>query len=204
MAQDPERIRTFNEAMVAFTRQVIPAVLAAYDFSAIRRLLDVGGGYGELLSAILRAYPAMHGAIFDLPRCADGAREQLAAAGVAERSEFLVGSFFESVPNGADAVIMKSIIHDWNDERSLTILRNCRRALPAGGRLLLVERVMPDRLKAEAEHAAVTLSDINMLRGPGGCERTETEYRALLRQGGFATTRVVAAGRMNVIEANPQ
>jgi hypothetical protein len=201
LARDPELARTFNEAMVAFTRQVVPAVLAAYDFSDIRRLIDVGGGYGELLSAILAAYPTMHGAVFDLPGCGDGAKKQFADTGVGERGEFIGGNFFESVPTGADALIMKSIIHDWNDERSLTILRNCRRALPEAGCLLLVERLMPESLEATAEHAAVALSDLNMLRGPGGCERTQAEYGALLGQSGFRVTRVLPAGRMHVIEA---
>ena len=164
-------------------------------------MIDVGGGYGELLSAILAAYPATSGAVFDLPLCADGTKKQFADTGVGERGEFIAGNFFESVPAGADALVMKSIIHDWNDERSLKILGNCRRALPEAGRLLLVERLMPEGLEATAEHAAVTLSDLNMLRGPGGCERTEGEYRALLEQSGFRLMRALPAGRMHVIEA---
>ena len=176
-------------------------MLAAYDFSSITSLMDVGGGYGELLCAILTACPSMRGAIFDLPRCAEGAKKQLAAAGLSGRTEFISGSFFESVPSRVEAIIMKSIIHDWNDERSITILANCRRALPAGGKLLLVERLMPERLEASAEHSAVTLSDLNMLRGPGGCERTAGEYRELLGKSGLTMTRVLPAGRMNVIEA---
>jgi hypothetical protein len=104
-------------------------LLAAYDFSGIWRLFDVGGGFGELLGAILATYPTIRGAVVDLPRCAEGAAKQLADAGVADRSEFIACDFFESVPEGADAIIMKSIIHDWDDERSAVILRNCRRAL---------------------------------------------------------------------------
>ena len=187
--------------MVALTRQVIPAVLAAYDFSSIARLIDVGGGYGELLCAILKACPSLRGAIFDLPRCAEGAKRQLSDAGLSDRGEFISGSFFESVPSGADAVIMKSIIHDWDDERSVKILQNCRSALAAGGKLLLVERIMPEMPEANAEHCSITLSDLNMLRGPGGSERTESEYRDLLSKSGFKMTRVLPAGRWNVIEA---
>src|SRR5579863_2935582 len=115
MAQHPERVKLFNDAMVAYTRRVTPAVVAAYDFSAIKYLIDVGGGHGELISRILKANPSMRGAIYDLPRCADGAKRLLTEAGVDKRCEFIVGNFFESVPAGADAVIMKSIIHDWND-----------------------------------------------------------------------------------------
>jgi len=201
LAQNPNSIMTFNRAMAALTRQLTPAVLAAYDFSRIAKLIDVGGGHGQLLCAILRAYPSMRGAVFDLPRCADGANQQLRAAGVSDRGEFIAGSFFESVPPGADAVILKSIIHDWNDERSLTILHNCRRALAVGGTLLVVERLMPEMLAANPQHSAVTLSDLNMLRGLGGCERTEREYADLLRQSGFRVGRVLPAGSWSLIEA---
>jgi SAM-dependent methyltransferase len=201
MAHDPARAQLFDEGMVALTRQVIPAVLAAYDFSGSARLIDVGGGYGELLCAILTACPSMRGAIFDMPRCAEGAKRQLSDAGLTDRGEFIAGSFFESVPSGADAVIMKSIIHDWDDERSVKILQNCRRALAAGGKLLLVERIMPEIPEANTEHCSVTLSDLNMLRGPGGSERTEREYRELLSKSGFKMACVLPGGRWNVIEA---
>jgi len=201
MAQNPERVKVFNEAMVALTRHVIPGVLSAYDFSPIGRLIDVGGGYGELLCAILKAYPSMRGAIYDLARCAEGANKHLNEAGLSGRCEFISGSFFESVPTGADAVIMKSIIHDWDDARSIKILQNCRQALTQRGKLLLVERIMPEIPNADTEHCSVALSDLNMLRGPGGSERTECEYRELLSKGGFKVTRVLAAGRSNVIEA---
>ena len=191
----------FNEAMVAFTRLITPEVLAAYDFADISKLTDVGGGYGELLSAILRQHPGMRGAIFDLPHCADGARRRLHEEGISDRCDFIAGNFFESIPAGADAYILKSIIHDWNDERSRTILSNCRRALNEKGKVLLVERIMPEELKPTAEHRMATLSDLNMLRGPGGCERTEREFRSLLRDSGFQLTRVLPAGSMHVIEA---
>lgn len=201
MAQNPRAVQLFNEAMVALTRQVIPAVLAAYDFSSITRLIDVGGGYGELLCAILQACPSLRGAIFDLPRCAEGAKKQLGDAGLSDRGEFISGNFFESVPSGADAVIMKSVIHDWDDACSITILQNCHRALAAGGKLLLVERIMPEIPEANADDCSVTLSDLNMLRGPGGSERTEREYHELLSKSGFTMTRVLSAGRWNVIDA---
>ncbi|HVO26472.1 MAG TPA: methyltransferase [Candidatus Margulisiibacteriota bacterium] len=201
MAEVGAVARTFNEAMVALTRLVTPAVLAAYDFSGISKLMDVGGGYGELLSAILTAHPDMRGGIFDLAHCADGARKRLHDAGVHDRCEFIAGNFFEVVPTGWDACILKSIIHDWNDERSRTILSNCRRALNERGKVLLVERIMPETLEPTAEHRMATLSDLNMLRGPGGSERTEPEFRALLRDSGFELTRVLPAGPMHVIEA---
>jgi hypothetical protein len=191
----------FNEAMVAMTRQVAPAVVAAYDFAGISRLTDVGGGHGELIGAILSAHPGMRGTIIDLPQCAEGARRHLAETGLSGRCEFVVGSFFDSVPSGSDALIMKSIIHDWDDARSLKILGNCRHALTSTGRLLLVERLMPDVPKTGIADRLAAMSDLNMLRGPGGCERTEDQFRALLAQAGFRISRVLPAGLVNVIEA---
>ena len=193
----------FNQGMVCLTRLIVPDVLAAYDFSGIGRLMDVGGGHGELLGAILDAYPSLRGVIYDLPHCADGARRHLAEAGVADRCDFVGCSFFESVPPGTDAIVMKSIIHDWDDEKSLVILRNCRRALGAGGRVLLVERIMPDAPKPMPGDRATALSDLNMLCGPGGRERTEREFRELLARGGFGMTRVVSTGQFYLIEAAP-
>jgi hypothetical protein len=191
----------FNEAMVAMTRQVAPAVVAAYDFAGISRLTDVGGGHGELIGAILSAHPAMRGTIVDLPQCAEGARRHLAGTGLTGRCEFVAGSFFDSVPSGSDALIMKSVIHDWDDARSLKILGNCRRALANTGRLLLVERLMPDVPAADLAGRLAVLSDLNMLRGPGGCERTEGQFRTLLASAGFHVSRVLPAGLMDVIEA---
>ena len=192
----------FNDAMVAITQFVAPAVASAYDFSAIGRLIDVGGGHGELLAAILNAYPSLRGAVLDLPSCAEGARRHLAAAGVSGRCEFVAGNFFESIPVGADALILKSVIHDWDDQRSIRILANCRRALTQAGKLLLVERIMPDVLdESRAEDRSIVLHDLNMLRGPGGAERTEREFRSVLTKAGFTLTCVIPAGPMHVIEA---
>ena len=190
----------FNEAMVSITRMAVPAVLSAYDFSGISTLMDVGGGLGELMIAILSEYPSMRGIVFDLFHCAEGARKNLTDAGVVDRCEFIAGSFFESVPTGADAIIMKSIIHDWNDERCVRILQNCRRVLTPGARLMLIDKVMPDKLEPGADDFFVVLDDLNMLRGPGGCERTPSEFRALLAKAGFSMQRVVPTGRYSVIE----
>jgi SAM-dependent methyltransferase len=201
MARDPMAVRIFNDAMVSLTGMVAPAVLAAYDFTRIDRLFDVGGGFGELLGAILKAYPSMRGAVFDLSRCAKGARKQLTSLGVSDRAEFIAGDFFESVPVGADAIIMKSIIHDWDNERSTLILRNCRRALDKGGRLLLVERLLPEAVTANPEDLSNAMNDLSMLRGPGGRERTEREYASLLNSANFENPRVVPAGRFRLIEA---
>ena len=153
------------------------------------------------MRAILSKYQTLHGIVFDLPHCAEGARQNLAAAGVAERAEFIGGNFFESVPRGADAIVLKSIIHDWNDERCARILKNCHSALKRGDRLTVIDRILPEKLEPKADHLEAVLSDLGMLRGLGGCERTESEHRDLLGESGFLVTGVVPAGRYSLIEA---
>jgi len=203
MARAPENVRIFNAAMADLTGLVTADVLSAYDFSRVSHLMDVGGGSGELIGAVALRYPHLRATVFDLPRCAEAASAHLAHLGVGDRAGFLAGDFFESVPAAADAVILKSVIHDWDDRRSDKILQNCRRALPQDGTLLLVERLMPEQADNSGEHRSHAMSDLNMLRGPGGMERSEAQYRALLEQAGFRTTSVVAAGRFSVIEAEP-
>lgn len=191
----------FNEGMAAITRVALPPILSACDFSGISTLMDVGGGVGELMSAVLKKYPTMRGIVFDLPHCAERARQNLAAAGAAQRAEFIGGSFFESVPAGADAIILKSVIHNWNDDRCVRILQNCHNAMKPAGRLTVIDRVVPENVKPDTDYLAAVLSDLNMLRGPGGCERTEREHRELLSRCGFRVTRIVPAGRYSLIEA---
>jgi hypothetical protein len=201
MARSPETVGIFNAAMVDLTRYVTPSIMRAYDFGQITHLMDVGGGSGELIAAIATQYPHMRGTVFDLPRCAQSAINHFNRMGVGDRTAFLPGDFFQTVPSGADAIIMKSVLHDWNDERSLVILENCRRALPANGTLLLVERIMPESPGISDDHREQALSDLNMLRGPGGLERTETKYRRLLEETGFQQLANYPAGLFNVIEA---
>jgi len=193
-----------NEAMASMTRSAIPEILAAYDFGDIPVLMDVGGGVGELIGAILKKRPAMRGVVFDLPHCAEGARKHLADAGVSERCEFIAGSFFDALPSGAEAIMMKSILHDWNDERCVRLLDNCRRVLQRGARLIAVDRVMPERPEPGSADLSVVMSDLNMLSGIGGCERTEEEFHDLLAKGGFRMERVVPAGRYCVVEASAE
>jgi ubiquinone/menaquinone biosynthesis C-methylase UbiE len=200
MARTPANVNIFNAAMVDLTRLVTPDVLRAYDFSGIAHLMDVGGGAGELIGAVAKEYPHIRGTVFDLPRCAESANNHLNRVGVKDRTDFLAGDFFEMVPSVADAIILKSVIHDWNDERSSVILQNCRRALPKDGTLLLVERLMPALPSVSNEDRAVAMSDLNMLRGPGGLERTEREYQYLLNQTGFRLQAIYPAGRFSVIE----
>jgi hypothetical protein len=203
MARMPETVRVFNAAMAELTALVTADVLAAYDFGRISHLLDVGGGSGELIGAVAKRYGHIGGTVFDLPRCEQAATTHLAKLGVSDRTNFVAGDFFQSVPAATDSIVLKSIIHDWNDARSCTILQNCRRSIPDTGTLLLVERLMPAVLRRDDEQKSHALSDLNMLRGPGGMERTEAEYRDLLDRCGFRITSIVPAGRFNVIEAGP-
>jgi hypothetical protein len=203
MGRTPGNVDKFNLAMTELTRLVTPDILRSYDFTGISHLMDVGGGSGELLGAIAQQNPKLRGTVFDLPRCAEAASKHLGQIGISDRVEFVAGDFFISVPAIADAIILKSVIHDWNDARSISILQNCREALPGSGKLLLVERLMPETPAATDEDKAHAMSDLNMLRGPGGCERTERQYRELLAQSGFDLAAVYPAGRFNVIEARP-
>lgn len=191
-AQHPDDAAVFNEAMIAMTTQVAAAVVAAYDFSRFRTLVDVGGGHGTLTTAVLCATPALKGAVFDVPKVADGARTYLEAAGLAERCTVVGGDFFASVPGGGDAYILKSIIHAYDDEHATRILTNCHRAMKENGVLLLIERVLPTRIAQSSATQAVTLNDLNMLVTSGGHERTEAEFRALFAAAGFRLTNIVA------------
>ncbi|MBI3300999.1 MAG: methyltransferase [Deltaproteobacteria bacterium] len=191
-AQHPEAAAVFNEAMIEMTTQVAAAVVAAYDFSRFGKLVDVGGGYGTLVAAILQATPTLSGVVLDRPQVAEGARKYIEAAGLAGRCAVVGGDFFESVPSGGDAYVLKSIIHAWDDDRSIRILTNCYRVMAGEGPLLLVERVLPARTSHSSAAQAVTLNDLNMLVTSGGHERTEAEFRALFTAAGFTLTRIIA------------
>jgi hypothetical protein len=200
LQEDPEESAIFNAAMVNVTQTFIPAVLEAYDFGETRTLVDVGGGHGSVLAAILQKYPNMKGILFDLPHVVEGAGPHLKAMGVAERCATASGSFFESVPSGGDTYIMKNIIHDWNDEKCLVILRNIAVRLKGvpRGKLILLEFALTPGNQPELGKWA----DIEMLALPGGRERSAEEYRELLGRAGFKLTRVVSTqAPPSVIEA---
>jgi ubiquinone/menaquinone biosynthesis C-methylase UbiE len=204
LEQDRTMAAIFNQAMVELTRLNAQAVVRAYDFSGMQRIVDVGGGYGELLAAVLMATPGASGVLFDMPHAMEGARRHLEERGLVQRCEFMAGNFFESLPGPADAYLLKSIIHDWDDDRSHVILVNAQRAMAGRGKLLVVERIMPDRLKGSAAHQTFARSDLNMLIGPGGRERTESEFRTLMSAAGFHLTRIVPAGlAFSILEATP-
>jgi len=202
LAQNSEAMRVFNDAMIEISRLMAAGVVRAYDFAGFAHVVDVGGGHGELLGAILAANPALRGTLFDLPHVLEGARTHLEAVGVAGRCEFAPGSFFDSVPSGADAYLLKSVLHDWNDERAAVILTNCRRAMAGSEKLLVVERMLPVRMETSSEHRFMAASDLGMMVALAGRERTEADFRALFASTGFRMTRIVrAAVHYSVIEA---
>jgi crotonobetainyl-CoA:carnitine CoA-transferase CaiB-like acyl-CoA transferase/SAM-dependent methyltransferase len=204
-ARHPEDAATFAEAMTALTAPVAAAVVAAYDFSRFGSIVDVGGGHGVLLTAIVKANPGLRGILFDLPHVTEGAKQRFETAGVAGRCDVVAGDFFEAVPAGSDAYLLKHVIHDWDDARSVKILENCRRAMAAPGKLLLVEMVLPPRMDQSAASRMAAGSDVNMLVNTGGRERTEAEYRALFEAARFTLTRIVPTQVLSsVLEAAPR
>jgi hypothetical protein len=203
LGQHAEAAETFNEAMTSNTARFGDAITRAYDFSAVERLVDVGGGHGRLLATVLRAHPAMRGVLFDAPGVAPGAAPVLAAAGVLDRCEIAGGDFFEAVPAGGDAYILRQIIHDWDDDRAARILGNCRSALGDGGKVLVLERALePD----PRDCLPVLHVDMEMLVNVGGLQRTDDGYRALFARAGLRLTEVVPlndGGQFKVFEGTP-
>jgi hypothetical protein len=200
-AQRPEESAAFDAGMTALSAFVARSVLDAYDFGRFGEVVDVGGGRGAMVAAMLNRWPGLRGVVFDQPHVVAGAPELLEAAGVAARCRVVSGSFFDAVPGGGDAYILKHIVHDWPDDKAAEILRICRRDMPAGATLLLLERLILSRNEGPPD---ATFSDLNMLVNPGGQERTEAEYAALLGVAGFQLVRIVpTASDMSVIEAVP-
>lgn len=197
-AHHPEENAIFNAAMASLSADVVDAVVGSYDFSGIDVLADIGGGTGSLLAAVLAANPTLRGILFDQPHVVASAKPMLERAGVAERCEIVSGSFFDSVPGGADAYLLKSIIHDWDDAEAIAILSTCRRAMGDRSRLLLIEPVIqpgndPDPSK---------FSDLNMLVMLGGRERTADHFKTILAESGFTLTRIIPTeSRAYVVEA---
>jgi orsellinic acid C2-O-methyltransferase len=201
---DSQGALLFNRAMVDLTQPVAFAIARTVDFSDTRLVVDVGGGYGELIASILSEYPAMRGILFDLAHATAAAGSRLAAVGVESRCTLVTGSFFDGVPGEADAYLLKSVLHNWDDDRAVEILRNCRRAMSPHARLLVIERIAPDFFCDAPRDQDIARSDLNMLVGMGGRERTEMQYRELLNTAGLRITRVLALGDPYcVIESEP-
>ncbi len=199
-AADPEFGEKFNQAMTSASELALASVVAAYSFGSYPTIIDVGGGHGRLLAAILAATPRARGVLFDTPEVVAEAPALLAERHIADRVEIVAGSFFDHIPAGGDAYLLKHVIHDWRDDEAVQILRNIRAATGTAATLLLVEFLIP----AHHRESLGKWTDLEMLLCAGARERTEPEFRRLLGQAGFALTRVVqTASPFNVIEARP-
>ena len=193
----PEDAKVFNDAMRSHSAMAIPAIIEAYDFGQFGIIADIAGGQGHLLAAILDRYPKAQGILFDLPQAIEHARSVALLNG---NARLIGGSFFESVPEGADAYMLKHIIHDWDDAAAQKILESCRRAMSADGKLLIIEMILPEM----NEPGFAKILDLEMLAIPGGKERTTEEYAALLAAAGFKLTRVVPTrSPVSILEAVP-
>ena len=193
-----EAAKLFDAGMTSISSLDINDVLSVYDFSGINKIADIGGGRGGFLASVLVANPTMRGLLFDLAPVIERARPQIDMAGIAHRCYLVAGNFFETIPCGADAYVLKSIIHDWDDERSITILRNCRRAMADKTRLLVIEPViLPDEQSSLSKFV-----DLMMLAmTEGGRERTEEDFRVLFDAAGFELTRIIPTGsRVSIVE----
>ncbi|ADO74699.1 methyltransferase [Stigmatella aurantiaca] len=198
LSQHPEEAAYFARAMGDLSTFVASDVARVHDFSRYARVADVGGSEGALLTVVLRAFPHCRGILFDLPHVIEGARKRLKAEGLADRTQVVGGNFFEPVLPEADAYLLKNVLHDWDDASCTLLLSQIHRAAPTGGRLLVVESVIPDDGRA----SATALMDLNMLVMAGGRERTASAYKALLASASWELERITPAGSMvSVIEA---
>jgi hypothetical protein len=189
-----------DAGMTSLNSYETPAMLDAYDFTGIPTLADIGGGNGSLLSAVLPRYPHMKGILFDLGHVVGRTKEKLKAAGLAERCSVIEGNFFESIPAGADAYLFRHIIHDWTDEQCIQILGHCRKVIPANGKLLVADCVVP---AGNAPSLSKDM-DMTMLTFPGGQERTEAQFRSLLKAASFELKSITpTATVISVVEAKP-
>ncbi len=197
LGEHPDKARIFDAAMVGIHGRESNAILNAYDFSVFGVVADIGGGNGSQITEMLKKHGRMKGILFDLPHVIERAQERIQAAGLLDRCQLVAGSFFHAVPEGADAYVLRHIIHDWDEEKCLTILRNCQRAMRPAGKLLVIESVIPPGNKPF--HGKFL--DLVMLLIPGGKERTEAEYRALFERAGFELTRIVPTGtEISIVE----
>ena len=198
LAEHPDKAKIFDEAMTGIHGAETQSMLDAYDFTGIGTLIDVGGGNGSLLCQVLQKYPLMKGILYDLPGVVARAKDRIQVAGMAQRCQTIAGNFFEKVPPGGDAYLMRHIIHDWTDDQCRHILGNFHKVMTPAARLLIVESVIPPG----NEPFFGKFLDLTMLAIPGGKERTAEEYRDLLASAGFRLTRIVpTSGEINVIES---
>ncbi|MGH9210195.1 MAG: methyltransferase [Acidimicrobiales bacterium] len=200
----PEESATFNRAMAEHTRDASPGLVAGSDLARFGTVMDVGGGDGTLIAEALRAYPDLEGIVFDLPSGVTSAPATLEAAGVADRGRVVTGDFFAAVPTGADAYLAKQVLHDWDDERATAILRNLRAAVAPGGRVLILERMLPEVVTPR--DAPTLLVDVLMMVVTGGRERTEQDFQRLFDAAAFELASIgepLPPFDYRVIEATP-
>jgi hypothetical protein len=204
LAQEPEESALFNSAMQFNTEAMRDAVASAYDFTGLRSVVDVGGGRGTLIAGLLKANPGLRGTVFDIETGLAETEAYLKKEGVHDRCAVKRGSFFDHVPSGHDAYVLKNIIHDWNDEKAAVILANCRKAMGPERRLILIERIVPPRSEYSAAARQLFMADMQMMVMLGGRERSLEEFRALLEATGFQLTRVIPTeSPFQLIEAIP-
>src|SRR5689334_9416595 len=198
--QNPEDAAVFNNSMSGITAATNEEILAVYDFSPFATVVDVGGGHGGLITSILKANPKLKGILLDAPQVIEGARPKIEAAGLADRCEIVAGDFFKAVPAGGDAYVMKWIIHDWDDDRAITILKNCRDQMSPDARVIIVDCVVPENNEPDFSK----FFDLNMMVMTGGKERTEKEFAQLLNAAGFKLRRVIPTKvPTSIVEAEP-
>ena len=198
--ENGETAQLFYDTMTEFSRVCIPAMLEAYDFGQFKTIADVGGGHGAMLREMMKKHHQLNGFVADMPSVLQAAEAAISADGLAERCRALPCDFFKSVPAGADAYFLKFIIHDWNDEQSVCILRNIRQVIPAHGKVILAETVLDDTPQTQFGR----LLDIEMMTFPGGKERTEAEFASIFEQSGFRLSRIIPTkSPLNLIEAVP-
>ena len=201
LQQDMSAADAFNRGMTNLSSILAHAVLMAYDFSGISSIVDVGGGSGELLRRILKLYPEMTGVLFDLPKTIETANRELNDTASGGRCSYIPGDFFVTVPEGADTYLLCNVVHDWDDNRAITVLRNCRKAMKKDGRVLLVDMIVP-HTKAPSFSK---LLDLNMLVMTGGLERTNAEFCGLLEAADYKLRRIVPTmAPQSIIEAVPK
>jgi len=199
-AKNPEDAAVFNDSMSGMTAVVNEKITSLYDFSRFNKVVDIGGGHGGLITSILKANPQAKGVLFDAPEVISGARPKIEASGLADRCETVPGDFFQSVPAGGDAYIMKWIIHDWDDERAVRILKNIRSQVPQNGRVIVVDAVVPEGDQPDFSK----FFDLNMLVMTGGKERTEREFAELFAAAGLKLVRVIPTDLpTSIVEAEP-
>lgn len=204
LEDDAQGALLFNRAMVDLTRPVASAFARAVDWSGINLVVDVGGGYGELIAAILLEHPCMRGILFDLAHATAAAGSRLAAAGIENRCTLVTSSFFDAIPDGADAYLLKSVLHDWDDPQAVKILRNIRRVMTEKAKLFVIERIAPQRFHDSPHDQGIARSDLNMLVGTGGRERTENQYLELLDAANLRMTQLLPLGGLYcMIESAP-